>query len=274
MTQFSHSSIGNTHIIACTGGVQMIMLVRRTKEYFTDFIKRAAVEHDVKVVVNGSFTDLSYGAIAAVRLGNKPLEANESTPIGQVIQDGKLIAGTSSPGKYSFSQISGPYAYTKTMCGIDQFSVQMGNGPMATTSAIGGVAPIIIDGLPYGENNLYSAGAPNGAPPKGEVDSKFKYFLTQKSNAMYSAILSRGGAVGKTAIGYSSSERTLFVVSQADGAPGLDANGIRANFIAKRVNNAVFMDCSDSATLYYDGKFLIKPGDDKNEFLTVAVGFK
>ena len=80
--------------------------------------------------------------------------------------------------------------------------------------------------------------------------------------------------LGKTAIGYSTSERTLFVVSQAHGESGLDANGIRANFINRRVNNAVFLDCSDSATLFYNGNFVIKPGEDKNEFLTVAVGFK
>lgn len=274
MTDFKLSSIGNTQIVACTGGVQMIMLVRRSKEFFTNFIKRAALEYGVKVVVNGSFTDLSYGAIAAVKLGNSPLEASDSAPIGQVIQDGKVIAGTSSPGKFSFSQVSGVYAYTKTMCGMDRFSIRLGDGPIATTAAIGGVAPIIIDGLAYGESNLYAAGVPAGAPERGEVGMQFKSYLTQKSNAMFAAILARGGAVGKTALGYSSYSRTLYVLSQADGQPGLDANGIRANFIAKQVDNAVFLDCSDSATLYYDGKFLIKPGDDKNEFLTVAVGFR
>lgn len=45
MTDFKLSNIGNTQILACTGGVQMIMLVRRSKEYFTDFIKRAAQEY-------------------------------------------------------------------------------------------------------------------------------------------------------------------------------------------------------------------------------------
>jgi exopolysaccharide biosynthesis protein len=160
------------------------------------------------------------------------------------------------------------------MCGIDRFSVRMGDGPIATTAAIGGVAPIIIDGLPYGETNVYSPGVPAGAPVRGEVEARYKNYLTQKSNAMYAAILARGGDVGKTALGYSSYSRTLYVLGQADGQAGLDANGIRANFIAKKIDNAVFLDCSDSATLYFDGKFLIKPGDNKNEFLTVAVDFR
>ena len=54
----------------------------------------------------------------------------------------------------------------------------------------------------------------------------------------------------------------------------MDANTIRAVFVGNGVRNAVFLDCSDSATLYYDGKFLVKPGVDKNEFLSVAIGFK
>ena len=120
MTDFKLSNIGNTQILACTGGVQMIMLVRRSKEYFTDFIKRAAQEHNVKLIVNGSFTDLSYGAIAAVKFGNNPLEASESKPIGQVIQEGQVIAGSSSPGKFSFPK-SPAFMPTKTMCGIDRF---------------------------------------------------------------------------------------------------------------------------------------------------------
>ena len=61
---------------------------------------------------------------------------------------------------------------------------------------------------------------------------------------------------------------------QADGQAGDDANGVRTTFRGKGVENAVFLDCSDSATLYYDGRFLVRPGGRKNEFLTIAVGFK
>lgn len=44
--------------------------------------------------------------------------------------------------------------------------------------------------------------------------------------------------------------------------------------ILEGADNAVFLDGSDSATLYFDGKFIIRPGENKNEFLSVAVGFK
>ena len=60
----------------------------------------------------------------------------------------------------------------------------------------------------------------------------------------------------------------------AHGAAGLDANGIRTIFIGAKISNAVFLDCSDSATLFFEGKFLVTPGPVKNQYLTVAVGFK
>ncbi len=264
MTTFTYSLSGGTYIIEGTGSVQMIMLVRSRKEYFTDFIEREVKVKGLKVVVNGSFIDLSFASSIAVRLRDAALDASESMPLGEVIQDGKLLAGTSSTGKFNFSQVT---------CG-KKFSAGLGNPSSSSCSAVGGIAPIIIDGLPYGAQNVYKAGVPIGAPPIGDVDAKFKPFLTQKSNAMFATLLSRGGTVGKTSVGYSNIKQKLFILSQANGLSGFDANGIRTIFVGNNVNNAVFLDCSDSSTLYYDGKFLVRPGVDKNEFLTVAVGFK
>ena len=265
MAVFKYSLSGGTHIIAGAGGLQMTMLVRNRKEYFTDFIEREAKAKGLKVIVNGSFIDLSFGSAVAVRTGSSALDPNDSTPVGQIIQDGKLLAGTSSTGKFNFSQET---------CGLEKFSASLGNPSLSACSAVGGIAPIIIDGLAYGAQNVYKAGVPDGAPLTGDVDEKFKPFLIQKSNAMFAALLSRGGTVGKTVVGYSNSKQALLILSQADGVAGMDANGIRTVLIGNKVTNAVFLDCSDSATLYYDGKFLVKPGTDKNEFLTVAVGFK
>lgn len=265
MTAFTYALSGGTHIIAGAGGAQMVMLVRRKKEYFTDFIAREAKAKGLKVVVNGSYIDLSFASAAAVRLRNSPLEASDSTPLGQVIQDGTLLAGTSSTGKFNFSQDA---------CGSVKFSAGLGNPPLSSCSAIGGIAPIIIDNIAYGAENVYKSGVPGGAPSRGDVGPAFRPYLVQKSNAMFATLLSKGGTVGKTAVGYSNSRQTLLVLIQAHGAPGVDANGIRALFKGVAVDNAVFLDCSDSATLYYDGKFLVSPGIDKNQFPTVAVGFK
>ena len=265
MSGFSQVLSKETYIVAGTGGVQMTMLVRDRREYFTDFIARQAKAKGLKVVLNGSYIDLAFGSAVAVRLGSSALDPAESMPTGQVIQDGRLLAGTSSSGKFNFSQDT---------CGVEKFSAGLGNPPTSACSAIGGIAPIVIDGLAYGAQNAYKAGVPAGAPLTGDVAAKFSPFLIQKSNAMFGKLLSLGNTVGKVAIGYSSSNQSLLILVQPHGKTGLDANAIRTVFIGNGVRNAVFLDCSDSATLYYDGKFLVKPGVDKNEFLSVAIGFK
>jgi hypothetical protein len=264
-TRFVHTLSGVTHLVAAAGGVQMVMLVRRKREYFTDFIAREAKARGLKVVVNGSFVDLSFGSRVAVRWSSDPRDPSESTPTGEVIQEGKLLAGASSTGKFNFAQDT---------CGLDKFSAGMGNPSGAACAAIGGIAPIVIADVPYGAENRYKAGVPPGAPFTGDVDAKYMPFLEQKSNAMFAAILGRGKDVGKTAVGFSDSSQSLLVLSQENGTSGLDANGVRTLFVGAKMSNAVFLDCSDSATLYYDGKFEISPGAIKNEYLTVAVGFK
>ena len=265
MAVFKYSNSGATHMVAGTGNVQMVMIARTAKEFFTTFIEREAKANGFKAVVNGSYVDLSFVSKVAVKSNDEPLDASDSQPVGRVIQNGKLLAGSSSTGKFYFSQ---------NVCGIDKFTSGPGDPPSSSCAAIGGVAPIIVDGLPYGTTNTYSAAVPAGAPLTGDVDAKYRGNLLQKSNAMFTQILARGPSVGKMAIGYSTSKQTVLILGQADGASGLDAEGMRSIFIGTKVDNAVFLDCSDSATLWYDGKFLISPGQDKNEFLTVAVGFK
>jgi hypothetical protein len=265
MANFAKSVSGATHIVAAAGGIQMMMLVRSKKEYFKDFIEREAKAKGLKCVINGSFAKLSFLSSVAVRTGSTALDASESQIVGKVIQDGKLIGGATERGRYYFSH---------NTCEVDRFSVGLDDPPSSSCAAIGGLAPIVSDGLPYGTANLYRAGAPSGAPSVGDVGPKYRPFLTQKSNAMYRDILNRGSFVGKTAIGFSRQKNALLILSQQDGTSGLNADEIRYVFVKNNVENAVFLDCSDSATLYYDGKFVVEPGDDKNEFLTVAIGFK
>ena len=50
-----------------------------------------------------------------------------------------LSGGTRSPGKFSFAQDT---------CGKTRYSAAQGNPPESACSAIGGIAPILIDDLP------------------------------------------------------------------------------------------------------------------------------
>jgi len=265
MTVFKHKLIQNIHLSTATSGVQMVMLVRSGKEYFTDFIEREAKSQKLRLVVNGSFIDLSATASFKVKVFGGPLTANESLTLGRVIQDGRLLDGTEEEGKFYFSQND---------YGAEKFSAGSGVAPASSCSAIGGLAPIIVDGLAYGAQNLYKLGVPDDAPLTGDVSSTHAPHLVQKSNAMFKDILARGLTVGKTAIGYNNLKKSLLVVSQAHGVEGISAERVQQLFTGHGADSAVFLDCSDSATLYFDGEFKVSPGKDKNEFLKVAVGFK
>lgn len=265
MANFKLFTLGSMRMVTGTDCVEMFMLVRKKKEYFTDFIAGEAKKHGLKVVVNGSFIDLTYMTASRVLTGSDPIDAADAQAIGHVIQNAKLLTGSSAAGKFYFSQ---------NTCGEDKFSAGSGNPPQSSCSAIGGIAPIIVNGLPYGTQNLFKPGAPEAGNLTGDVKKELLPFLVQKSNAMYSGILRRGQTVGKTALGYSSTKQKLILISQADQATGWDADGVRQRMILEGADNAVFLDCSDSATLYFDGKFIIRPGENKNEFLSVAVGFK
>lgn len=266
MTKFAYSTDKGVHIVeAIDGTPEMIMLVRTSRMMFTDFIEAQAKARSLQVVVNGSFVNLTFAAKVRSFVGTDALDP-EAEPIGKVIQNEKELAGTASPEKFYFSQ--------GTCNGPADFSAGMGDPGGSSCSAIGGLAPIVVDGLPYGTRNLYAAGVPAGAPPTGDVSAKYKPFLTQKSNRMFVDILGGGAIAGKTAIGYSRKLARFVIAVQQNGVTGQDAEGIRTVFTDRKVENAVFLDCSTSSTLYLRGKFYAKPSPDKNEFLTVAVGFR
>lgn len=266
MAVFKKTKVGTLFVVEATGNVQMVALTRTRKELFTDFIAREAKSQNLKVAINASFTDLSLWDSVRVAFSSDPLDPSDSKPVGEVVEGGKQIAGSSSSGKFYFSQ---------NVCGLDRFSSGRGDPPPSSCAAVGGLAPIVVDGLPYGTTNMYSKGAPPGAPATGDVDQKYRKYLLQKSNAMFTALQGRGRTVGKVAVGYSSAKQKLKLVVEADGdVKGIDAERVRTMFTIDSMDNAVFMDCSNSATLWFDGSFEVKPSRHKDEYLDVAVGFK
>jgi hypothetical protein len=266
MANFSERKDGSIFVVEGTGQPQMAILMRNRKEKFTDFIDREAKAQSLKVVVNGSFTAISSANNFWSRVSNDPIDPRESTPVGFVVSKGREIGGSSSAEKFYFSQ---------NVCGQDRYSAGLGNPPMSSCAAVGGLAPIISNRLPYGTYNKYSSGVAEGAPATGTVDAKYQKHLVQKSNAMFTQLEGSGTAMGKVAVGFSSNKQTLMIVVQPDGASGgVDVEKVRTMFTMKGVDNAVFMDCSSSATLWYNGKFEARPSEHKDVYLDVAIGFK
>jgi hypothetical protein len=74
MATFKQSRVGALYVIEATGRLQMSVMTRTRKERFTDFVDREAKGQGLKVVVNGSFTDLSFWDSVAAQVFDDPLD--------------------------------------------------------------------------------------------------------------------------------------------------------------------------------------------------------
>jgi hypothetical protein len=236
-------------------------IVRRTRtEAFTDTIARVGPAQSFAVVINGNM--YNYAPNRAGLLWG-PGNPADTTPIGLVVESGVRTVGTTQPERFFIADTLGPV-----------FGKDFGMGDPSTTSnlsAMGGLGPLVIGGLRYGTGNRYRAGTTGpaiGAPGAAAGD------LIQRSNATYASAASRGAGTGKVAVGHSSVERKLIVVAQPDGGTGMSQDVFRDKLIGVGIDNAVFLDGSDSVTFWAGGSFHVQPGRMKNHSITIGLGFR
>jgi hypothetical protein len=273
---------------------KMRPLVRNVKSTFTQFLASDVHAKACKVIVNGTLYSLTNSGKFSVMLG-RPDDPSDTTTQGLMVENGKVVAGDSRPKSFWFGQVINPNpspapaaskpgrkSAKKGPAKPDPWpwTYKVGNGdpPLtpSTLGAIGGVAPLIINTLPYGTENRYKSGAPPKAikPSTGEPSPEARPYLIQRSNATFTDVNNRPPATGKTILAYCSAKRTILIAVQPDGAgPGETHASITAALAQQGFDAAVFLDGSDSATLVLDGKVVVAPGDRKNETIDVGVGF-
>ena len=183
------------------------------------------------------------------------------TAQGQTIQGGNLLVGRSSPNTFNFSQ-------SPETCG---WSCSMGDPPSNATIGIGGGIPVVVDGLPYGETNLYSSDAPSGLPLTGDPGAGNRQFLTQRSNAGYK--FQNTSTMGKSIIAFNSQTGQFMVVVQEHGSNGMTLDEIRDSLINQGFDNALSFDGSNSATLVQDGNVLVQPATTKDNTIPSGATF-
>lgn len=190
-------------------------------------------------------------------------------PIGEVISNGKIIAGRSSPQTFYVAQFVDKNGEVEDGFGF-------GNLPSNATAAFGGGMPLIVNGMKYGSTNLYGEGA-SGAPLTGDP-RKFGNLLVQRSNngyAAYEAKYERGAdySTGKVIVAYSvNSDVLAFVVQPNDAKLGMSIGAIRDRLYSAGFNNAVAFDGSSSATLVRNGAVQVQPAYYKNAVMNVGIG--
>ena len=143
-----------------------------------------------------------------------------------------------------------------------------------TLSAIGGAGPLIINGLKYGDGNLYKTGASANAPTTGAPAAADAPLLIQRNNENFKNFQSQGSRRGKTVIAYSAAFGKVLVVHQPEGArTGIDLGDLRDKLADVGVDSAVFLDGGDSAMLCVNRIWHTSPASRKSHTNIVDVAF-
>jgi len=151
--------------------------------------------------------------------------------------------------------------------------INFSQGDPSPTSklAVGGGIPLIIDGLKYGAQNIYSSDAPPGLPLVGDPGDANRKYLLQRSNAGFP--LQDNDQVGKSILAYDSNTGTIMLVVQQNGTNGMNLTQIRDYLAGLGFNNAISFDGSSSATLIKDNSTLVQPSNIKNNTIPSGIIF-
>lgn len=182
------------------------------------------------------------------------------TAQGQTIDHGKVFVGRSSPSTFYFSLKGGKVSFGQ------------GDAPSNADLAVGGGIPVMINGLKYGEKNIYSSDAPAGLPEVGDPGEANRKYLLQRSNAGYPK--QDNATVGKSILAYNSKTGAFMLAVQQDDTQGMTLTEIRDRLAGLGYDNAISFDGSTSATLVKDQSIMVQPSSTKNNTIPSGVKFK
>jgi hypothetical protein len=281
----------------------MTVLLRTQKELFSVTVNRMVREKGLLAAINGSFYDVGYVTAA---FGGEP---QDTKPVGLVLDEFEGIrTGSPSPGGFyiqcnppSAAKLAATSAATNIHGSPEDVSREMANvlsawralkasdceyvaglGDPSGGCAIGGLGPVIITGphgrVKYGHGNVYKPETvvpPGSAPPPPAHDpGPYWPYLLQRNSEAFQSMASKGVKKGKVVLAYCANEKKLLLLVLPDASPtGVSMEVLRDKLWDLGVDNAVFLDGSDSAMLCIRTNMVIPPGSRKDEFTTVGLGF-
>jgi hypothetical protein len=264
-------SDGSLLYVVLDHSTEMRIIQRTTTSTMTSFLGGATA--GLKVVVNGNMFDATGGAMWSAKWGT-PDDPSKTTPLGKLFNKGSYLAGKSSPSMFYFAQITLPPGPYPGGGGPLSFLTGFGDpGGPDVKAAVGGVGPLIISGRGYGTANVFAPGAPGSPPPTGEPPVGDMPYLRQRSNATFASVESRPASTGKAILASCFAERKLLVIVQPHGVAGTSYTDIRDKLAKLWVDQAAFLDGSDSVFLWVAGRFVANPATYKDDLDTIAIGF-
>nr|WP_294922374.1 RHS repeat-associated core domain-containing protein [uncultured Flavobacterium sp.] len=246
----------NTYFVTLKN-VNFKFVFRKSTEYFTEAAARNNTPKK-DFTINTQMFD--YKDKWDYFNADTPQPSKDYTPQGLNIIEGAKTSGRSSENTFYFSQSSS-----------GEWTTGFGDVPSDSKFGFGGGTPLVVDGLKFGETNIYKDNAPENVTKIGiigRVDPKNWKYLKQKSNGVYSG--QNESDVGKTILGYNSKTKNWIIVSQQNGEEGFTLNQIRDYLYSKGFDNVLGFDGSTSSTLSVDGNTKVSPDERKNS--TIPTG--
>lgn len=271
----SEFTIGDVQFVVFPEGTELVPVVRQETEEFTLTASRALEELNLDTVVNGPQFTLTQLARAGAVLGQTQ-SPEVSTTDGLVIEDGIVLDGRSS--EYTFF-LSG----NESRDGTFIWDFGFGNPPIDSSVAFGGAIPLVINGLKFGDGNLYypTYGVTNPNVPiatQGPLTGDpgdFEPFLFQRNNSGFAAWVSNPLSTGKTAVGFNPDTGEFMLAVQEHGSTnGMSIVDLREEFYKRGFTNALLFDGSDSSMITNQRGLFIPPGSIKNDIIEVGIGFR
>jgi hypothetical protein len=249
---------GSLKFLVLPASVRMSVIHRTKEELFESTVQNAMSKSRFICAINGIQYSVSKAGLADTLLGNDPVAASHTTADGLIFQRGVRI-GRSAPRMFYIADN-----------GRQGYEFGAGDPPAQAQCSVGGVGPIIINGLPYGVGNVCQ---PLDCAITGPVTPNKNSILKQRNNNTYTNQQARPASTGKTVIALNSKLSKLLIIVQPQGGVGITFDGLKAKLIRLGCDNAVFLDGSDSTMLFANGIFHVRQGSNKNETNTIGLSF-
>jgi RHS repeat-associated protein len=247
----------NTYFVVLTN-IHFRWVQRKSTEYFTQATKDFP-RHDFSI--NTQMFD--YSNAWDYFRASTPQPISDYTSQGQNVANGKVVSGRSANKTFYFAH------------GKDgSWSTGFGDVPNDAKFGVGGGTPIVINGLKFGEKNVFTEDAPERVKAIGEkgwIEPADWKFLKQKSSGVYAG--QNDKKVGKTIVGFNSKNSTWIIVSQQNEKEGFTLDEIRDRLVSQGYNNVLAFDGSSSSTLVENGKPLVSPDKRKNSTIPSGLNF-
>jgi hypothetical protein len=252
---------GCLHIIHITGKCRLVPIIRTDEEKFSETIQRTIEKGKFYATINGCWYGLTIQSKIGAVIGNPTM--SEGTLNEGIVKISNKLYGNSSPLMYYIAQRK-------------DYTWLVGQGDPTLSeyyeTAVGGLCPLIIRGLKFGDGNLYSKQLSNARLTGNPLPDHAPY-LIQRNDNKFAGLSKLVISKGKAGFGIKN-DGSIVIMVQPDGGQAMSYSSFRDSFINYGCNTAVCSDGSDSVFLTHGEIFLEKAGYFKDPSQTIGIGFK